>query len=198
MNNSLRSDSLSKTLGGRIIFLVGMMGSGKSETGPYLADALQYSFVDQDALIEEIAKMSISEIFQEEGENGFRNLETQVLKEIGKRHSLVIATGGGVVMRSENWGILHQGIVVWIDTSREQLIVRLKSDQSRRPLLENHQPINSLDLLIKERYPFYSESDLHVPVEEETPKEVALLILKKLLNTLIDPRGSDAQRTTAP
>ncbi len=197
MNDLLRSNSLSKTLGGRIIFLVGMMGSGKSHTGPYLAEALKYSFIDQDELIKEVAKMSISDIFQEEGENGFRDLETQVLKEIGKRHSLVVATGGGVVVRPENWGILHQGIVVWIDTCREQLIERLKVDQLKRPLLANNRPIHSLDKLIKERNSFYAESDLHVYVEKENPQEVALKILKDLTKILIARGDQDARRTTA-
>ncbi len=191
MADQLRSNSLRKILSGRIIFLVGMMGSGKSETAPYLAKALKYSFVDQDTLIAEVAKMSISDLFKEEGETYFRDLETKVLKEIGQRHSLVIATGGGVVMRPENWGILRQGIVVWIDTSREQLILRLKSDHTKRPLLVNHQPIKVLDSLIEERYPFYSESDLHLRVDKETPKEVALAILEQLSSILSDPKGSD-------
>ncbi len=188
MTDLLRSNSLIQILNGRIIYLVGMMGSGKSKTGPYLAKALQYSFVDQDLLIEQVSKMSIAEIFEKEGEQCFRDLETQVLKEIGQRHSLVIATGGGVVMRSENWGILHQGIVVWIDTSREQLAARLNADQTRRPLLENNDSAKSLDLLIKERHPFYSESDLHMKVNKETAKEVALNIVKNLANILCDPK----------
>ena len=87
MTNSFSADSLIKALSGRIIYLVGMMGSGKSLTGPYLAKSLGYSFIDQDELIEKAAQLSITEIFEEDGEQGFRDVETQVLKEIGKSHS---------------------------------------------------------------------------------------------------------------
>ncbi len=184
MSNSFSSDSLIKKLSGRIIFLVGMMGSGKSSTGPHLAKALGYSFIDQDELIEKVAKLSISKIFQEEGETAFRNIETQVLKEIGKRHSLVVATGGGVVIRPENWGVLHQGLVVWIAPSKDRLIARLQLDFSQRPLLNKTKIPDNLEVLIKERSLFYKESDLEISVDNETPKEVANLILKKLPSIL--------------
>ncbi len=176
----MNSNELSHILGGRIIYLVGMMGSGKSSTGPYLAKSLGYSFIDQDDLIEKVTKLSIEEIFQQEGESVFRSIETQVIKEIGTRHSLVVATGGGVVTCIENWGILHQGIVIWINPSRDNLIERLKDDSYKRPLLGRDTLIPSLDKLIKERHCFYSESDLNISVNKETPEEVAQLILKEL------------------
>ncbi len=197
MSDLLRPNSLIKILGGRSIYLVGMMGSGKSRTGPHLAKALQYSFLDQDLLIEKVAKMSILEIFQKEGEASFRNIETQVLKEIAQRHSLVIATGGGVVTRPENWGVLHQGIVVWLNLSKDRLLSRLESDSNKRPLLEANNSIDSFDSLIKERYPLYSESDLHISVQDETPEEVALEIVSKLSNILIDEADQGAQQTIA-
>ncbi|KGG32639.1 Shikimate kinase I [Prochlorococcus marinus str. SS51] len=157
------------------------MGSGKSTTGPHLAKLLKYSFIDQDELIEKVAKSSVSQIFREEGENGFRDIETQVLKQIGQRHSLVVATGGGLVTRSENWGVLHQGIVIWLDPNRELLFARLKSDKTVvRPLLDNKDPKDVLDSLIKQRYLSYAEADLHISIERETPEEVALVIFKKL------------------
>ncbi|WP_269622189.1 shikimate kinase [Prochlorococcus marinus] len=180
MTNLSRSKSLTKLLGGRNLYLVGMMGSGKSSTGPYLAKLMQYGFVDQDDLIEQVAKKSIAQIFGEEGESNFRDIETQVLKEIGKRHSLVISTGGGVVLRSENWGILHQGIVIWINTSREKLLKRLEFDQTNRPLLKTH----DIDLILKERHRFYAESDLQIFVEDESPEEVAFQIFNKLPNII--------------
>ncbi len=180
MTDSLRPDSLITTLGGRIIYLVGMMGSGKSMTGPHLAKLLNYSFVDQDKLIEEVAKTSIQNIFQQEGESAFRDIETQVLKEIGNRHSLIVATGGGVVTRSVNWGTLHQGIVVWINPSIDCLLKRLKLDQNQRPLLKNNHLLPSLEILMKERHPFYVESDVEIVVQEETPEQVAKEICRKL------------------
>ena len=115
------TSALRKSLCGRNLYLVGMMGSGKSCTGPYLAKELSYSFVDSDKVIEEVCGLSIPEIFKRDGEEAFRNVESKVLNAIGQRHSLVVATGGGLVTRSENWGILHQGIVIWINRNHSRV-----------------------------------------------------------------------------
>ena len=137
-------------------------------------------------MIEEVAKKSIAEIFHQEGEKEFRDIETKALKEIVTRHSLVVATGGGVVMRPENWGILHQGIVVWINPTKECLIERLQSDLNQRPLLRNNNLLSTLESLIKERHRFYSEADLQIIVQRETAEEVAVEVCKKLSNLLIN------------
>ena len=189
MNDLSKFFDLNKNLGGTNVYLVGMMGSGKSKTGPYLAKSLGYRFVDQDDVIEQVAKLSIAEIFQDEGESSFREIETQVLKEIGQRHSLVVATGGGVVTCIENWGILHQGIVIWINPIRERLIERLKGDSDKRPLLEKENLIASLDKLMKDRHRYYDESDLKIFVDQETPEEVAQLILQALKSKLKNSQG---------
>ena len=94
------TSSLKQRLGGRSLYLVGMMGSGKTSTGRPLAEQLGYGFVDADAVIEQAAGCSIPEIFERDGEAGFRSLESQVLSAISQRHSLVVATGGGVVVTS--------------------------------------------------------------------------------------------------
>ena len=117
--------TLKQRLGGRNLFLVGMMGCGKTSTGRPLAERLGYGFVDADAVIEQVAGCTISEIFERDGEEEFRTLETQVMRSISERHSLVVATGGGVVTRTENWGMMHQGIVIWLDVERRQLLQRL-------------------------------------------------------------------------
>ena len=95
MKGQLRSMSLKQILGGRNLYLIGMMGSGKSITGPCLAQNIDYGFVDSDEVIEKVAHQSIEKIFQEDGEKSFRDIETKVLKEIGKHYSLVVSTGGG-------------------------------------------------------------------------------------------------------
>ncbi len=176
----MKSALLKKTLRGRIIFLVGMMGSGKSLTGPYLAKALDYSFIDQDNLIEEATQSSIREIFNKDGETAFRVIETKVLKEIGQLHSLVVATGGGVVTQPENWGVLHQGIVVWINPTLDCLLHRLTVDSDHRPLLDKENLNAFLPDLLKEREVFYKESDLEISVQQENPEEVSKKILAKL------------------
>ena len=187
MTDKFNVESLNKILRGRILYLVGMMGSGKTLTGPYLAKSLNYSFVDQDIVIEQVAKKSIADIFAQEGEEEFRDIETQILKEIGTHHSLVVATGGGVVMRPENWGILHQGIVIWINPSRECLSARLQSDRNHhRPLLDKKNLLSNLETLSNERYPLYQEADIEIIVDQETPEEVALEVCKQLSRVLID------------
>ena len=138
-------------------------------------------------MIEQLAGCSIPEIFQRDGEAGFRELETQVLSAISERHSLVVATRGGVVTRSENWGVMHQGIVIWLDVEREQLLKRLEADSTPRPLLQEADPAQALDRILNARRPQYSEADLTVVIAEETPDVVADGILQLLPNLIQDP-----------
>ena len=179
--------SLKQRLGGRSLYLVGMMGSGKTSTGRPLAERLGYGFVDADAVIEQAAGCSIPEIFERNGEAGFRTLESQVLNAIGQRHSLVVATGGGVVTQQENWGLLHSGIVVWLDVVPEQLMQRLRADSTVRPLLQTDDPDAALNALLNQRRPLYAEADLTVVINQETPLAVADGILQLLPSLLKDP-----------
>jgi len=179
--------SLKQRLGGRSLYLVGMMGSGKTSTGRPLAERLGYGFVDADAVIEQAAGCTIPEIFEQDGESGFRAIETQVLNAISQRHSLVVATGGGVVTQSANWGLLHSGIVIWLDVDREQLLKRLRADTTARPLLQRPNPEAALDALLNERRPLYAEADLSVVIDEEPPDVVADGILQLLPSLLRDP-----------
>ena len=179
--------SLKERLSGRSIYLIGMMGSGKTSTGRPLAKRLGYGFVDADAVIEQVAGCTIPEIFERDGEAGFRSIESQVLNAISQRHSLVVATGGGVVTKPENWGQLHSGIVVWLDVNRAQLIERLRDDSTQRPLLQQPNPEAALDTLLQERRPLYGEADLTVVINDETAEAVADGILQLLPGLLKDP-----------
>ena len=179
--------TLKQRLAGRSIYLVGMMGSGKTSTGRPLAERLGYGFVDADAVIEQAAGCGIPEIFDRDGEAGFRSLESQVLSAISQRHSLVVATGGGVVTQPENWGLLHSGIVIWLDVVPDQLLHRLNADSTVRPLLQTSDPEAALNALLNERRPLYSEADLTVVINDETPEAVADGILQLLPSLLKDP-----------
>ena len=179
--------SLKERLGGRSIYLIGMMGSGKTSTGRPLAKRLGYGFVDADAVIEQVAGCTIPDIFERDGEDGFRSIESQVLNAISQRHSLVVATGGGVVTKPENWGQLHSGIVVWLDVDRGQLLARLQADSTLRPLLQQPNPEAALDTLIQQRRPLYGEADLTVVINDETPEAVADGILQLLPGLLKNP-----------
>ena len=179
--------TLKQRLAGRSLYLVGMMGSGKTSTGRPLAERLGYGFVDADAVIEQAAGCSIPEIFDRDGEAGFRKLESQVLSAISQRHSLVVATGGGVVTQPENWGLLHSGIVIWLDVVPDQLLQRLNADSTVRPLLQTADPEAALNALLNERRPLYAEADLTVVINDETPEAVADGILQLVPSLLKDP-----------
>ena len=179
--------TLKQRLGGRSIYLIGMMGSGKTSTGRPLAERLGYGFVDADAVIEQAAGCSIAEMFQRDGEPEFRALEKQVLNSISQRHSLVVATGGGVVTQRENWGLLHSGIVIWLDVVQEQLLKRLQTDKTVRPLLQTADPEAALNELLAERKGLYAEADLTVVINDEPPEAVADGIVQLLPGLLKDP-----------
>ncbi len=188
--------TLKEKLGGRNIFLIGMMGSGKSQTGPVLAKMINYAFVDTDDVIEKASKQSISSIFEKDGEKVFRDVEKKVLKEISQHHSLVIATGGGLVTLPENWGILHQGIVIWLDLDLKRSIKRLESDQKRRPLLLEDNLADNFSQIYESRKPIYLESDLRIEVEDQSPYEVATMVAEHLPSILIDPETQAERHTT--
>ena len=179
--------TLKQRLAGRSLYLVGMMGSGKTSTGRPLAERLGYGFVDADAVIEQAAGCSIPDIFDRDGEAGFRSLESQVLSAISQRHSLVVATGGGVVTQPENWGMLHSGIVLWLDVVPDQGLQRLNADSTVRPWLQTADPEAALNALLNERRPLYAEADLTVVINDETPEAVADGILELVPSLLKDP-----------
>jgi len=175
-----------KAIKGRSIFLIGMMGSGKSQTGLKLAELLKYKYIDLDSLIEKLVKKSINQIFKDEGEDNFRELETNCLKETIKIPSLVVSTGGGIVTKSENWGILRQGIIVWIDLDEDIAIERLKNEIENRPLLQGKN-LNDLYISIfKSREKLYSQADLRIKVKKETIEEVGIKIINAIHKEIIN------------
>ena len=115
------------------IFLIGMMGSGKSTIGSILADKLDWTFIDIDTELEKDHSLSISDIFKN-GEDKFRTYETEKLEQIVLKDHIVCATGGGIVLEDSNYRILDQYFCVYLDTSLETLHKRIKNDNSR-PLL---------------------------------------------------------------
>ena len=115
------------------IFLIGMMGSGKSTIGSILADKLDWTFIDIDTELEKDHSLSINDMFKN-GEDKFRTYETEKLEQIVLKDHIVCATGGGIVLEDSNYRILDQSFCVYLDTSLETLHKRIKNDNSR-PLL---------------------------------------------------------------
>ena len=176
--------SLAQRLEGLNLYLVGMMGTGKSALGQPLAEALGYRFIDADSTVEQAAQRSIGEIFASDGEASFRALETAVLNQIASWHSLVVATGGGVVTRQENWGHMRQGVVIWLDAPTELLLARIAADPTPRPLMQQPDPAARLSELLGERQPLYAQADLHIKQNGEPPEQVAALVLEALPSIL--------------
>lgn len=185
--------ALAQRLQGLNLYLVGMMGAGKTAVAAPLAAALGYRVVDADAVLEASAGHGIAEIFARDGEQAFRELETAVLGQIAGWHSLVVATGGGVVTRPRNWGHLQQGLVVWLDAPEELLLQRLRQDPTPRPLLADPDPAERLRGLLEARRPLYSQADVCVRQGGEPPEAVALRVLEALPTVLREPLSPPAE-----
>ena len=159
--------------------LIGFMGTGKSSGGQLVANALQFKFVDTDALIEERAGRTISNIFAQAGEEIFRNFERQVVIELCNRTQLVIAAGGGLVTNETNFASLktHARVVcLWAgpDTIWERV-----RHQTHRPLLLGPDPQTRIRHLLEQREPFYRQADVLVNTELRSSREVAQQVLHR-------------------
>ena len=163
------------------VVLVGPMGAGKSTIGRMLAKELGYRFLDSDRIIEERCGANIPWIFDVEGESGFRERETAMLKELSEEPGTVLATGGGAVMRSENHALLKSdAMVVYLRASIEQQIERTRKDRNR-PLLQNDNPEAVLRKLFALRDPIYTElADIVMHTDRKSPR----LVVRQLVNRL--------------
>jgi len=181
-------------LRGMSIFLIGMMGTGKTTVGQLLAKEISYRFFDTDVLIERVLAKSISEIFAQEGEAIFRDVETQVLCQLCAETRSIVSTGGGVVLNPKNWSHLRHGLVIWLDAPVPVLVERLSADDTR-PLLRSEDLTQKLTQLSQERRSLYSEADLHISIESlATPAQIVTDILEALpraLKTQINLSGEN-------
>lgn len=127
-----------------------------------------YNFLDTDEIIEKATQMSIPEIFEEEGEEGFRKVEGQVLDSVHAYVRCVISTGGGIVTRMENWSKLQTGLVIWLDVPPEMILKRLeKGGTENRPLLQTENPLETLQGLLERRQDQYKQADVRIEVKED-------------------------------
>ncbi|WP_323846690.1 shikimate kinase AroK [Microbulbifer magnicolonia] len=165
----------------RAIFLVGPMGAGKSTIGKLLAAQLQLPFADSDKVLEERTGADIPWIFDVEGEAGFRRRESEVLRELCRGPTQVVATGGGIVLMEENRRRLQKyGLVVYLQASVEQLLERT-SKSGNRPLLQVEDPRARIIELLQQRDPLYREvADIICDTDHCTPKQAALMVAERL------------------
>lgn len=169
-----------KNPGGKHIYLVGFMGSGKSTIGPRLAEELGVPFIDLDEAIEKEQETTISDIFRDRGETYFRKLETRHLNSVSTEPSpRVIAVGGGAFTVAENRRIIRRsGYSVWLDVSLADAADRCRS--TGRPLAGDRRRFEEL---FRDRRKHYEKADIRIHVAGRSPEELARRIQQKLRDT---------------
>lgn len=206
-----RFQNLRRKLKGTCVYLVGMMGSGKSTVGASLASALGYTFIDTDVIVEQTLQRSISEIFAEEGEAYFREVESLVMDSLQSHLRKVIATGGGVVLRQRNWGVLQTGLVVYLRATPELLAQRVEHGTGR-PLLSQGTSTSVTDMdgvaqrealrerlerLVTEREHLYHQADVTVELQADASIAQVVDMIADALVQFIDEHPSASSRYRA-
>ncbi|BCT67080.1 Shikimate kinase 1 [Nitrosospira sp. NRS527] len=179
LDNMVGEAILGETSGN--IFLVGMMGAGKTTVGRLLANFLEKKFYDSDREIQKRTGVSIPLIFEIEGEAGFRKRETEMLSELVKTGNIVLATGGGAVLSAENREMLKRsGTVIYLRATIDDLWRRTRHDKNR-PLLQTQDPRTKLTELYAQRDPLYRET-AHIIVEsgKRSARHLAQLLAQQL------------------
>ena len=176
------------------IFLIGLMGAGKTTVGRALAQRTGLQFLDSDHEIERQEACSVAALFARDGEAGFREIEARVIDELTQREGVVLATGGGAVLRVENRRALHErGAVVYLRASPDELAHRTRNDRSR-PLLQTGDARAKLRELFRQRDPLYRET-AHFVIDTGRPSSAMLtnLVLTQLeLAGVLDPAATCA------
>lgn len=156
------------------VILVGFMGTGKSSVGRKLAESLGFEFVDTDQVVVELARKTIPQIFEEDGEERFRDWESEALSRCAGKGRQVIATGGGIVTRECNHALLRQaGHVVWLKADPEVVLDRVSRNRNR-PLLQTEDPLATIRELYASRVDLYRAcADEEVNTSDLTLEETA-------------------------
>lgn len=176
---------LGPRLKGSSVYLVGMMGSGKSSVGNILAKRMgTYSFLDTDNIIESATGTTIPKIFEAEGEDGFRDVEAQVLDSVHAYVRCVISTGGGIVCRQMNWSKLQSGIVIWLNVEPEVIMSRIEGTD--RPLLQTEDPLATLKSILEERRSLYEQADVHIEITADMDGNAVVDAIAKEMHEFID------------
>jgi len=177
------------------IFLVGMMGAGKTSVGKLLARRLGKTFHDCDHEIERVTGVKVAVIFEIEGEDGFRAREAKTLSELARRTDIVLATGGGAVLSADNRKLLAgNGVVVYLRAAPADLWGRTRNDKNR-PLLRTADPRAKLEQIYAERDPLYCEvADIIVDTGNQSVGSLA----HRLEQQLLEHQSNAGERASAP
>lgn len=166
---------------GNNLYLIGYRATGKTTVARLLSERLSWQTVDADDIIETRAKMPIKDIFAVDGEAGFRNLETEIVKELSQRSDTVVALGGGALQRPENrQQLAGTGVMIWLQAAAETIQRRIEGDPTtgeRRPNLTAAGGLEEIQQLLSAREPVYQEcADYQVDTEDKSPAAVAAQI----------------------
>jgi shikimate kinase len=185
-------------LRGTNIFLVGLMGAGKTSVGKLLARRLGKTFFDCDQEIERATGVRVPIIFEIEGEAGFRERECKMLAELSQRSDIVLATGGGAVLSETNREVLAQhGTVVYLRASVHDLWQRTRHDRMR-PLLQTANPLGTLGELFNVRDPLYREiAHLIIDTGNQSVSALAHRLEQRLVQLLVPPEPQSASQPAA-
>ena len=147
------------------------MGAGKTTVGIELAKKLSYKLIDTDQSIENDQSRKIKDIFSEDGEPFFRNLDTLKLKQLINEENAIISTGGGIILKDENRSILNDLFTIYLKADFENIFNRIKQDTSR-PLLLTDDPYNTAKDIFKSRQSIYESFKVHVCTDNMSPQQV--------------------------
>ena len=163
------------------IFLIGFMGSGKSTVAKYLSSAYQMKQIEMDEQIEKDEGRSISSIFEKEGEEYFRTLETELLKSLDPRETFVVSCGGGAAVKEENVREMKEkGRIILLSAQPETVYVRVKNSHNR-PLLEGNMNVSYIKELMGKRQKLYERAaDFQVKTDGRTAKDIGEEIIKQI------------------
>lgn len=180
------------------VFLVGMMGAGKTTVGKLLAQQLGKIFIDSDEEIQQRTGVTIQHIFDVEGEAGFRQRETNTILELVARNDIVLATGGGAVLSEQNRAALRSnGVVVYLRSSLQDLWRRTRHDRSR-PLLRTPDPRATLKTLYEQRDPLYAQvADMVIPTGKQSVQSL-VEHLQQELNRAAQTQQRNMQHAKVP
>jgi len=161
------------------IILTGFMGTGKSVVAKKLAQELRMGYIDTDKIIEDKEKCKIRKIFEERGENYFREIETKIIKEVSSLNNYVIATGGGVVLKEENIKALRKkGFIIYLSANPEVILKRTEKNEERPLLLNCKDPYKKIEEMLSFRKPYYEKANLKIDTSNLNPTEVVERIVK--------------------
>ena len=170
------------------IVLVGFMGTGKTSIGRRLSTQLRMRYVDTDDIIERDSGRRISEIFEQDGEAAFRELESEAVRKVSKLYNYVISTGGGVVLKEANMAELKRNGIVFCLTATPEEIYRRVRHQSHRPLLQTPDPLTKINSMLEERHAYYVKADYMVETTGRSFGEVMAYIKRVFAKSTKDPK----------